>query len=275
MKNIFLSLVLMLLFISCDEDIAAPEYPSTNKSQITTQDLNDIWGFSDNNIYAVGANGTILYYNGSEWQPITSDITEDILSIWGTDPGNIYFKTESEKIYHYSGSLWTEVLDADQTDYNFKGTWELKDKINPAIDEKLDINYHIDYWHLHITNQSGKIDTISFILNAILYDLIGFGLDDIFMSCTGGTIRHFNGKTWTDNLDNKLSHNALYAIHGYDRFSLYAVGFGGTILYYDYLADLWIMVDKVTTEALNGVWVSDSKTGYIVGNHGTLIVMKR
>ena len=45
--------------------------------------VNKLWGTDNNNIYAVGYNGQIAHYNGTNWQRIESGTTLNINDIWG------------------------------------------------------------------------------------------------------------------------------------------------------------------------------------------------
>ncbi|MCP4713729.1 MAG: hypothetical protein GY868_01325, partial [Deltaproteobacteria bacterium] len=55
-----------------------------------TPDLKAVWGLSGASVYAVGNGGTILYYDGSTWAEQTSDTTEDLTGIWGAASDDIY-----------------------------------------------------------------------------------------------------------------------------------------------------------------------------------------
>ncbi|MEJ2193291.1 MAG: glucosyl transferase [Ignavibacteriaceae bacterium] len=45
--------------------------------------INKIWGTSSNDLYIVGYNGNIAYYNGSSWQKVESGTDVDVQDIWG------------------------------------------------------------------------------------------------------------------------------------------------------------------------------------------------
>ena len=45
----------------------------------TTEHLNGIWGSASNHIFAVGDNGTILYYDGTSWSTVASPVSGDIV----------------------------------------------------------------------------------------------------------------------------------------------------------------------------------------------------
>ena len=82
----------------------------------TTAKLRGVWGTSSTDIFAVGANGTILHYNGSSWTPQTSGTTQELLSVWGVSPTSVY-AVGGSAILHYDGSAWTPVSTNFPMDY--------------------------------------------------------------------------------------------------------------------------------------------------------------
>jgi len=82
--------------------------------------LSSIWGTSSNNLYACGANGTILRYDGKNWNKITTNVTESLRSIWGNSENEIYavgntFDTYSWVVLKYDGSTWKKVKESSNT----------------------------------------------------------------------------------------------------------------------------------------------------------------
>ncbi len=71
--------------------------------------LHGIWGYSSDNIFAVGANGTILNYNGSAWESMNSNTTEWLYDIWGSSPDNIFAVGDAGTILHYDGTSWSKM----------------------------------------------------------------------------------------------------------------------------------------------------------------------
>lgn len=62
--------------------------------------LNDIFGFDDNDIFAIGKHGTILHYNGKSWEEQKSRITSKLTQIWGKSRNNIYIVGDHGTILH-------------------------------------------------------------------------------------------------------------------------------------------------------------------------------
>ena len=69
--------------------------------------LLDIWGSSGSNVFAVGANGTILHYNGSAWSLMTSGTTQALSGIWGSSGNDVFAVGTGGTILHYNGSAWS------------------------------------------------------------------------------------------------------------------------------------------------------------------------
>ena len=45
--------------------------------------LNAVLSISNNDVYAVGYNGTIMHYDGNIWKSMPSGTTNNLCSIWG------------------------------------------------------------------------------------------------------------------------------------------------------------------------------------------------
>ena len=64
--------------------------------------INRVYATSAQEIYAVGNNGTIVYYNGSTWQRVESGTRTDILDAWGVlNPA-----AEKEEVYCAASSFF-------------------------------------------------------------------------------------------------------------------------------------------------------------------------
>ena len=48
-----------------------------------------VWGTGKDNVYAVGARGVILHYDGVSWTQEVSNTVRDNVSLWGTGPNRI------------------------------------------------------------------------------------------------------------------------------------------------------------------------------------------
>lgn len=53
----------------------------------TTETLGDVWGSSGSDVWAVGSGGTIRHYDGSAWSTVASGTDQNLLGVWGRDGG--------------------------------------------------------------------------------------------------------------------------------------------------------------------------------------------
>jgi len=69
--------------------------------------LRGIWGTSNTNVFAVGAAGRIVRYNGSSWSQMTSPATRALYRVAGSGPNDVWAVGDSTLI-HFDGSQWTD-----------------------------------------------------------------------------------------------------------------------------------------------------------------------
>jgi hypothetical protein len=59
-------------------------------SVCVTSALSSVWGTSSSDVYTVGIDGTILYYNGTAWSSIATGTATELSGVWGTSSGDVY-----------------------------------------------------------------------------------------------------------------------------------------------------------------------------------------
>jgi hypothetical protein len=74
-------------------------------SNVTVQ-LNTVWASSPTSAWAGGSAGTLVYYNGAQWQVRSSGTGTDILQIHGTAANNVFAVTYTQLLY-YDGTSWS------------------------------------------------------------------------------------------------------------------------------------------------------------------------
>lgn len=99
--------------------------------------IRGLWGTSPKNIYAVGADGAIFHYGGSQWKKI--EISDSYFyGVWGTSPSDIYvvghpiFKKD-ESIFHFDGINWNKMPPARSA--NLSAVFGFSDKEIFAVGE--------------------------------------------------------------------------------------------------------------------------------------------
>ena len=70
--------------------------------------LYGVWGSSASNVFAVGANGRILRYNGTSWAPMSTPTNRALVRVAGSGPSDVWAVGDSVVI-HYDGAQWSTV----------------------------------------------------------------------------------------------------------------------------------------------------------------------
>ena len=221
--------------------------------------LNGIWGSSDTDIFAVGDSGTILHYNGLDWDEEILPTTLNINGVWGTSASNVYAVGESGLLLHYNGTRWT---DADATfSGTLQGVWCGNDSscITSGQDITLlagttaDAPWQLVYSREHFGSLRG---------------IWGVSESDIYAVGDFGTLLHYNGMQWT--VVDLGTSEGLYDVWGSGSGDVYVVGRSGSIFHYD--GDSWASMPSETVNTLAGVWGNSADEVYAVGEDGTILL---
>ena len=97
--------------------IAVPETEQSFKA------LFKVWGTDAQNVYAVGANGVILHFDGSAWRQQASGTARDLISLWGNGPTDIMAVggRANGLIARFDGNKWTHKVLTGEPGMN--GIW--------------------------------------------------------------------------------------------------------------------------------------------------------
>src|SRR3989454_8153249 len=88
----------------------------------TTNFLYGVWGSASTDVWAVGGGGTILHWDGSAWSPVSSGTTLWLTSVWGSASNDVWAVGDGGAILHrQSGATATTTTITDDAD-SFTGT---------------------------------------------------------------------------------------------------------------------------------------------------------
>ena len=289
----------------------ANQYTSSNIVSATTQsqlgswsvnanidgiDFRDVDALSEDFAYAVGTDGSLYFYNGTEWVEDTHPATGTLYKIeiisqtdmwtygysqdvyhydgisWSISANfstysdfevvsstDIYIGGYGGQIHHYDGSEWTTItVDA----YNIVGIQMESAESGWAIDAYGKIFYYNGFgWSLQ------QLEAPSVVSNFIV-----FNSSDIWTT-SSNTIYHWNGVDWTE-----FGLPSSYRIYDYFQFSsnsIWFVGgnndgsFGSIIRYWDSVELLTIT--NPTDRVLAGITMMSETDGWAVGYNGVIL----
>ncbi|EEZ4383009.1 hypothetical protein DDM35_002700 [Escherichia coli] len=86
-------------------------FPDTQDiDALTNQDFQDIDGFEENDMYAVGGRGMVWHYNGSTWQQIAFPTNMFLYSVCCGEDGEVYIGAQSGAVFKGRGNRWKQII---------------------------------------------------------------------------------------------------------------------------------------------------------------------
>lgn len=77
-----------------------------NSSSLRT--LEALWGFGENDVWAVGAQGAIRHWVGGEaWVIVPSPVTDDLHGVWGSRSDDVWAVGDQGVVLHWDGKTWS------------------------------------------------------------------------------------------------------------------------------------------------------------------------
>ena len=264
----------------------------------TTQSLGAVWGTSASDVWAVGASGTILHYNGTSWSSVPSGTTRHLGAVWGTSPSDVWAAGTGGIILHYDGTSWSSVPSG--TTESLADVWGSSSTNVWAVGSEVTIRhydgtrwsgtscgggycgYFRDIWGSSASAiwgvggwfGSGAIwyydgtEWERFAqnpANAPLSSVWGSSPYDVW-AVGVSHILHYNGATWSLV---PSGHTGLQGVWGSSPSDVWAVGLSGLIAYWD--GSPWRRVLSGTTEHLFDIWGSSATNVWAVGAGGTIL----
>ncbi len=151
-------------------------------------DLEGLFGFESEDVYAVGDNATVLHYDGDSWAQV--ELGDDVpwsgrlYDIWGSDPFHVWAVGQGGKAAFFDGATWT--LQQLPTSEALSAIWGSGPE-DVWVVGKTGALLHWDgtTWYSQVISGHD--------LNAIW----GLGADSVWLAGDGGTLQHFDGESWT------------------------------------------------------------------------------
>ena len=215
--------------------------------------IKDIWASSPDNVWVVGDYGTIMHWDGNNWNNISCGTENSLNGVWGTSTGEVWAVGYTGTVLHYKDNQCSVVSFGSNDDLN--DVW---------VDENMNyvwvVGTGLHYWDIDFTEwthlgggvllgvwgfgdktwavgQNGAIlfydgteaQTQSSTTTSTLYGVWGTGTDDVWSVGENGTILHWDGSGWSDSSTGILG--TLRAVSGLQDGEKWIAGSGGLIFH--------------------------------------------
>lgn len=215
-------------------------------------DLQAVWGFASDDVFAVGEQGTIIYWNGTSWIAQSSGVTATLYGVWGTSNTDMFAVGTGGTILYWDGTSWTEQVSG--TTLTLTGVWGTATN------------------NVYVVGASGTVlhwDGIAWSSMAsstteALFDIWGFDANNIYASGGDGEVIYFNGAVWASITTGSI--RDMHSIWGTSATDVFTVGDAGEI--YQWNGVIWTFHPSGTTNNLRGVWGSSLTDIVVVGFGG-------
>lgn len=107
--TLVLALVAPLVILVCSITPAADSYRWVAQQSGTTNDLSSVSAFALNRAWAVGAGGTIRYFNGRTWSSQPGQTTHDLNEVFALDNTHVYAVGDHGNVTFFNGQFWSRM----------------------------------------------------------------------------------------------------------------------------------------------------------------------
>ncbi|MBE0653225.1 MAG: T9SS type A sorting domain-containing protein, partial [Bacteroidales bacterium] len=232
-------------------------------NKVTNENLHSLCLIDRNTGWAVGSNGTILYFNGTSWENFESPTNKKLYSVSFRNPEQGIAVGERGTILLYEKGKWTLAK---------RTTMAHLFSVNAGNDLTL-IGGGLECLSVPIMKMdeiTGKKPVTVFSPeNVEIKCVFVINKNRVWAVGRPGAIFYFDGMSWNIPLiEEKMP--SLNSIAFNDQNKGLAVGYGGAI--FTYSDDVWEKVESPVQNKLNGAVVYGNAY-YAVGNNGTLVAM--
>lgn len=218
--------------------------------------LTSVRAIASNDVWAVGAAGTILHWDGSKWSLEPSGTTVQLNDLWAYNALKLWVVGHNSTILRYTPPSFTQDPVGGLGDlYAVRG-------IDPQKIWAAGTNNAAVKWNGTQWQQFGPGSLVTYR---------GIWPQDVnnAWTCTVG------GGIWAwhmqpDLLERNGGNADLLRMWGTSLSSLYAVGNSGQFLHRE-TGGTWTALNSGTTVTLSGMWGPDSSQAWIVGSAGTVL----
>ena len=201
------------------------------------------WGSSPTDVWAVGAAGTLLHYDGTAWSPALDPdgFANDLFAVQGAAANDVWAVGSAGTVLHYDGSAWKTVGGSGNCDYKSVWVGSASDVwiggAGPTVNSActfasttggLGSLAHWDGTRFTAANLPPSPRTP---IGSAVVGLWGSSTTDVWAVETdlSGTIYHYDGTTWSAS----MATNRLLGIWGTSASDVWAGTEGAGLLHWN------------------------------------------
>ncbi|MFH2007689.1 MAG: MopE-related protein, partial [bacterium] len=223
-----------------------------------------IWLSGPDDIFTVSWSGTVIHYDGSSWQEMSTHTSANLLGVWGSAPDDVFVVGEQGIIRHYDGVEWTTMESGATQDlvgvwgtgpgdvFAYGGSYSTRGEI---------LHYDGAGWSTMVTDAT-----------TVFTALWGSGPNDVFATGEEGEIVHYDGSVWT-HMSSPTS-RFLAGVWGAGPRDVYVLnGWDCEVFHYDGVSWTLVYQNPDPQEGINynGIWGSGSRDVFVFGDEGRVI----
>ncbi len=103
--------------IAVGKDGGIYQYDGSNWSKdsfVAGEQLNDVEVVNSNLAFAVGKKGEVLEYDGANWNQLPAPVNEELFGVWAISANEVWVAGKKAALYRWDGSSWTDMSGAGQ-----------------------------------------------------------------------------------------------------------------------------------------------------------------
>jgi hypothetical protein len=259
------------LWVSIPVTVTDTRRAWTSMSTPDNQGNRGIWGSSASNVYTANYLG-IWRYNGSSWAHVPEARNRTFYDVYGASASNIFAVGADGLIMRYNGSAWSaqrfngttvvnEPLNAPSIPTRriaLRGLWGLPAfNFAVAVGDSGTVLYH----------DGAQWNDFSIDMDASLTDVWGTDFNNFYATTSDGRLIRWNG-SFLAYVPGVQAPGALHTVWGTSTSNVYVAGDGGML--YRYNGSSWTRVRLPTRGTLYAVWGTSASNMFVGGSDGAL-----
>ncbi|MHB8894275.1 MAG: WD40/YVTN/BNR-like repeat-containing protein [Candidatus Geothermincolia bacterium] len=191
----------------------------------TTRSLSDVTAVDSRNAWAVGESETILFHNGLNWSSIHATGIRGFKAVDATDPSHVWVVGSKGCILRFDGSNWT-----DQSVGNEYLTFYGVSAADSTHVWAAGYDYHNSKRYIYFFNGTSWSVQHQATSGDFLWDVYGLDATHAWAVGDEGGVLFFDGGSWSPQASGTT--NSLGSVTGVDANHIWASG-GTTIFFFD------------------------------------------